>query len=422
MSKPSSRSAPKPAKAAVLPVETNPWQAAAPGFLIALLVFVAYLPALRGQFIWDDDFYITKNAALRSVSGLIRIWFVPGATPQYYPLVHTTFWLDYHLWGSHPMAYHLENVMLHAIGAILLWQLLRRLQVKGGWLGAALFALHPVCVESVAWITERKNTLSGVFFMLSMFAALEFWLPRKAAAAAADGKPSGTAVAIFGPWKFYWFALALYLCALWSKTAVVGLPGVILVLVWWKRRRLVWKDGLLVLPFLALGMALSLITVSIERHYIVTASNADEWRLSLLDRFLIAGRGFWFYLDKIFWPHPLMFLYPRWKIEAASWPGYAALGAIAVLLLILWWKRLTWARPVLVAGAYYVILLFPALGFINIYPFRYSFVADHFQYLATIGPLVLAAAGITLMLTRLPVKHVLLRPAVIGVLLSVLAC
>src|SRR3974390_3136997 len=200
------------------------WRSALPGLLLGLLVLLAYLPALLGQFLWDDDSNVTKRAPLRSLAGLWRIWFEPGATQQYYPLTHTSFWLDYHLWGLNPFGYHVENVLLHALSAMLLWLILRRLAVRGAWLGAALFALHPVCVESVAWITERKNTLSGFFFLAAMLAALGFWLPEGAKAGKSRGQPKGSRQNSYGPWKFYWLTLGLYLCALWSKTATVALP------------------------------------------------------------------------------------------------------------------------------------------------------------------------------------------------------
>ncbi len=396
------------------------WQTALPALVIMVLVIAAYLPALRGQFIWDDDFHIVKSAPLRSLSGLWRIWFEPGATQQYYPLTHSSFWLDYHLWGLHPMAYHVENILLHGLGAVLVWRVLQRLGVKGAWLGAALFALHPVCVESVAWITERKNTLSGVCFLAAILMAIEFWLPRPAVPVRKGENKTDISEASFGPWKFYWLALFLYLCALWCKTATVGLPGVLLLLAWWKRGRLMWKDGILVLPFLAMGLGMALITISIEHQFILTAANAAEWQLSLLQRCLIAGQGFWFYLGKLCWPNPLMFVYPRWQIEAGFWQGYVALGAAAAGFFVLWRKRRGWARPVLAAAGYFVVMLFPALGFFNAFPFRYSFVADHFQYLAAIGPLALAAAGITLALGHFSNKNALLKPASSGALLLIL--
>ncbi|HEX4265166.1 MAG TPA: tetratricopeptide repeat protein [Verrucomicrobiae bacterium] len=410
-----------PAKSATFtpPNRTDRWQAILPGLAIVLLVVVAYLPALHGQFIWDDDFHVLKNASLRSLSGLWRIWFEPGATQQYYPITYSSFWIDYHLWGMNPPPYHAENIFLHALNALLVWQLLRRLSVPGAWLGAALFALHPVCVESVAWVSERKNTLSGFFFLMSLFAAIEFWLPRRNEIKKTNSLKDTEF--IFGPWKFYWLTLFLYLCALWCKTVTAGLPGVILVLAWWKRGRLRWKDALLVLPFLALGIGIGLLTVSIEHKSIVDAANLDEWKLSLPAKFFIAGRAFWFYLGKLCWPYPLIFIYPRWNIESLRVVNYLPLAAAVAGFALLWFKRRAWGRAPLAAAGYFVIVLFPALGFVNIFPFRYSFVADHFQYLATIGPLALAAAGISALLTRLPEKNATVKRSLAGALLLVMA-
>ena len=396
------------------------WLKFVPELAILLLVVGAYLPALRGQFIWDDDYNIIKSAPLRTLGGLFRIWFEPGATQQYYPLTHTSFWVDYHLWGLHPLPYHAENILLHALGAILVWRVLRRLSVPGAWLGAALFALHPVCVESVAWITERKNTLCVVFFLGSLLAAIEFWLPRPAPAAKTTSKSSGTTEMGFGPWKFYWLALILYLCALWSKTATLGLPGVILVLAWWKRGRLVRRDAVLLLPFVAVGVGLALITLTIERRLIRIGASVEAWHFLPFERLLIAARALWFYLWKLCWPHPLMFMYPRWQLETASLPGYAALGAGVAGLLLLWSRRQGWGRPVLAAVAYFIMMLFPVLGFVNGTFFRYSFVCDHFQYLAAIGPLALAAAAIASALKFSSIRKPLLSTAVYGSLLLTL--
>ena len=388
------------------------------GSAILLLVIVAYLPALRGQFIWDDDFHILRNESLRSLTGLWRIWFEPGATQQYYPLTYSSFWLDFHLWGLNPPPYHAENILLHALNALLVWRLLRRLNLPGAWLGAALFALHPVCVESVAWISERKNTLSGFFFLLSLLVAIEFWLPQQTVTQKADENPEIN----FGQGKFFWFALFLYLCALWCKTVTAVLPGVVLVLIWWKRGWLRWKDAILVLPFLALGFGFGLLTASIEHKSVIdAAANLDEWKLSLPAKFFIAGRALWFYLGKLVWPYPLIFIYPRWNIGSLRPLDYLPLAAVVVAAVCLWFKRQTWGRSVLAAAGYFVIVLFPALGFVNIFPFRYSFVADHFQYLAAIGPLALAAAGITFLLARLLKKNAALKSALTGTLLLVMA-
>jgi protein O-mannosyl-transferase len=408
-----------PAKAAKSNPTPDPWQAVVPGLVLVLLVMMAYLPALRGQFIWDDDFHVVKCEPLRTLAGLGRIWFQPGATQQFYPVTWTSFWIDFHLWGLNPLGYHAENILLHGINAILVWRILRRLNVAGAWLGAALFALHPVCVESVAWVAERKNTLSGLFFLLTILAAIEFWLPRRVAIQGKAAAPSQTSASLFGPGKFYWLTLAFFLCALGSKTVTASLPGVILLLVWWKRGRWVSKDWLLVVPFVVFGLAMSAITANIEHHFVMQAPNGDEWKLAFTEKFIIAGKAFWFYLGKIVWPHPLVFIYPRWNLQPSRAFSYVPLAAAVGLGVWLWFKRKSWGRPALMALGYFTGVLLPALGFFNIFPFRYSFVADHFQYLAMIGPLALGAAGITLLLARLKIKEV--QYGAIGVVLAVLA-
>jgi len=387
------------------------------GLFLLAITLLAYQPVWHAGFIWDDDTYVTNNQALHSLNGLRLLWFVPGVTAQYYPLTFTTFWLEYHLWGLNPLGYHLVNVSLHAFNAVLLWLILRRLNVPGAWLAAAIFALHPVCVESVAWITEGKNTLSALFYLSALLAAFKFWLPtgtswqpKPAASPAESTRP-------LGDWKFYWLALGLYLCALLSKTTTIPLPFVILLLVWWQRGRLAKRDALLILPFLALGAGMGLITMHVERHLGTTGS---EWNLSWFERSLIAGKDFWFYLGKLFWPHPLIFMYPRWETETSQVSSYLPTLAMVVCLFVLWWKRHDWARPLFVAMVYFAALLLLVLGFFNIYYFRYSFVSDHFQYLAMLGPLTLAAAGMAVTLNRLWKSWPLVEPVLGAALLLIL--
>ena len=382
------------------------------------MTLVAYLPALLGQFVWDDDRYVTNNLLLRSLKGLWQIWFVPGATVQYYPLTFTSFWVDYHLWQLNPLGYHLTNVLLQALNAILLWTVLRRLDVPGAWLAAAVFAVHPVNVESVAWVTERKNLLAGFFYLSSALACLRFWLPNLATAGGRATRVSETSAIGLGDWKFYWLALCLYLCALLAKTATIALPGAVLVVVWWKRGKMGWRELFPLAPFLAVGMAMGLFTVWVEKHFVKPVGR--EWAFSFLERCLIAGRAVWFYLGKLVWPHPLMFVYPRWEIHAAQPLAYLPVLALMVVLFILWLNRKGWARPMLVALAYFLALLFPALGFFNLYFLRYSFVADHYQYFAAIGPLTLAAAGISMTLGRFEKRSLFLKPLFYGTLLLAL--
>lgn len=387
------------------------------GLFLVAITMLAYQPVWHAGFIWDDDQYLTGNIALHSLAGLRQIWLVPGATVQYYPLTFTTFWLEYHLWGLHPLGYHLVNVLLHSINAILFGVVLRRLGVPGAWLAASIFALHPVCVESVAWVTERKNTLSGLFYFCSLLAAIKFWLPMETSV---QSKPSSSAdefAKASGNWKFYWLALACYLFALWSKTTVIPLPAVILLLVWWKRGKIVWREVSLVLPLLAAGMAMGLITMHVEKHLGATGSG---WNLSLLDRCLIAGKDFWFYLGKLFWPHPLIYVYPRWEINGSQPMAYLPIVAAIVGLSILWFKRNRWGRGFYAGMAYFVVLLCLMLGFFNVYYFQYSFVSDHFQYLASLGPVALAAAGITVTFGHLGKGTQFLKPAISLSLLLVL--
>jgi len=340
--------------------------------LLAALTIIAYRPAWNGQTIWDDDAHITRPE-LRSLEGLARIWMEPGATQQYYPLAHSFFWMQHRFWGNVTLGYHLINILLHVCCALLLVKILRRLNVPGGWLAAAVFALHPVQVESVAWISELKNTLSGVLCLGAALIYLEFDGDRK--------------------WTFYAGALCLFILGLASKTVIATLPASLLVIFWWQRGRLAWKNDVLpLLPFFAIGTAAGLFTAWMERTSI--GAVGSEFNFSFIERCLIAGRAIWFYLGKLFWPANLIFMYPRWNISQAAWWQYLFPVAALVLLVGLWlWRRRS--RGPLAGLLIFAGTLFPALGFFNVYPFRFSFVADHYQYLAAIGPISLAVAGMT---------------------------
>ena len=381
------------------------WQ----GGLIVLLTLLTYIPALSGELIWDDDANIINSVALRSLDGLRRIWFEPGATQQYYPLTHSSFWVEYQLWGLNPFHYHLINILLHAFSAVLFWRVLARLGVREAWLAAAVFAVHPVCAETVAWVTERKNTLSGCFFLGSLLAAVCFWIPQGAE------ESSSSSV---GKLKYYWLALALYVCALWSKTAAVPLPAVILLLLWWKRRTSWFRNLALLAPFFAAGLGLAMITVWVERHHLLVAGNL--WGLSAWDRVLLAARVAWFYLGKLVWPHPLSFMYPRWEIHALHPLAYVPLVAALAGLSVLWRNRDGWARSALFAFGYFIAMLLPIIGFLDTYFFRYSFVNDHFQYLAALGPLALGSACITWIFHCEAGRRTVLQPVLCGTLLLLL--
>jgi tetratricopeptide (TPR) repeat protein len=354
--------------------------------VIAMALFgatlLAYLPCIRGGLLWDDDAHITVPA-LQTWHGLWKIWFQVGATQQYYPVLHSAFWLEHRLWGDSVLGYHSINIGLHATAACLFALLLGR--VRPGtdgpcrrpgteWLAAAVFALHPVCVESVAWISEQKNTLSLVFYLLAALAYLRFDRDRK--------------------WGWYALALGLFMLALLSKSVTATLPGALLLVQFWRRGRLSWRRNIVpLLPWFIIGAGAGLFTAWVEQNYI--GARGQAYGLNLIERCFLAGRAVWFYLDKLVWPADLTFIYPRWQV-AFDWQwSLGCLGLAATVGAL--WKLRRWSRAPLIALLLFVGSLFPALGFFNVYPFIFSYVADHWQYLPCLGMIALAtesAAGL----------------------------
>lgn len=330
--------------------------------LIFAVTLLAYWPALHGAFLWDDSAHATAPE-LRSLDGLWRIWFDVGATQQYYPLLHSAFWLQFKLWGESTLGYHLMSVFLHALAACLLVAILKKLEIPGAWLAGFIFALHPVCVEAVAWISEQKSTLSAVFYLGAALAYLHFDQTRQ--------------------WRRYALAFGLFVLALLSKTVTATLPAALLVVFWWKRGKLEWRRDVMPLSaWFVVGLGAGLFTAHVERVHI--GAEGADFAMSFLERCLLAGRVIWFYLSKLIWPADLVFIYPRWTVDASAWWQYlfplAAIGLLAGLVLYARRNRAPLAVLLLFAGT-----LFPALGFFNVYPFLYSYVADHFQYLASVS-------------------------------------
>ena len=342
-------------------------------------MLVAYWPALAAGTIWNDEDYLTRPA-LRSFSGLRDIWFKIGATQQYYPVLHTFFWLEHRAWGDSALGYHLANIALHALAAILVGLLVRRLGLPGGRFAALLFALHPVCVESVAWISEQKNTLSAVFCFCAALCYLRLDDSGK------DGERPKFPYLSGG----YAFASFLFLVALLCKSVTATLPGALLVLAWWKRGRLdVRRDVMPLVPWLAMGAAVGLFSGWVEHTYI--GATGPDFEIGWVTRVLVAGHAVWFYLAKLVWPHPLIFIYPRWSLDPAHpWDYAYPLAALAVLWFF-WFIRGK-ARAPLAAALCFVGVLFPVLGFFDVYAFLFSYVADHFQYLASLAVIIPVAA------------------------------
>jgi len=337
----------------------------APWAMIFCATLAAYLPALRGGLLWDDDGHLTKPG-LQSLHGLWRIWFDLGATQQYYPLLHSAFWLEHRMWGGATIGYHLTNIALHALLACLVVMIMRRLSLPGAWLAGFVFALHPVLVESVAWISEQKSTLSGVFYLAALLVYLHFDKDRRKST--------------------YWLATGLFVLALLSKTVTATLPAVILVIFWWRRERLEWKrDVLPLIPWFAVGASGGLFTAWVERTLI--GAQGVDFLLTPVQRFLIAGRVLCFYLGKLLCPSDLMFFYPHWNVNPGVWWQWLFPAAVLAVLMGLIIVARRYRGP-LASFLIFSITLFPVLGFLNVYPFRYSYVADHFQYLASLGLIV----------------------------------
>jgi len=357
------------------------------GLLLAGVTFLAYLPVFQGQFVWDDDSWTTNiSGLLRNVSGLRLIWCQFTALQQYYPLTATTFWLDYHLWGFWPLPYHVENVLLHTFAALLFWRLLERLEVAGAWLAAAIFALHPVMVESAGWITERKNVLSLVFYLGALLAYGRFNAFWQADAAAAAPKSTSRR-----RWGHYTIALFLFLGALLAKTTAFSLPAVVLLIGWWKGGRLRWRAEVLpAIPFFVLSFGMCLATAWLEKNHVM--AQGPDFALTFPERCLIAGRAPWFYLGHLLWPASLCFIYPQWPLNAGSWPQWLYPVTAAGTLLALWLARKRIGRGPVAAAFFFVGTLFPVLGFMNAYGMRFSYVWDHWVYLSSLGPIALGSA------------------------------
>ncbi len=346
----------------------RPWLLA---LVLVVVTFVAYQPTWHAGFIWDDDDHLTANPAMTAPYGLKMIW-SSLAVGRYYPLTLTTFWFQRRLWGLHPLPYHLVNVLLHAGNGVLVFFILRRLGIPAAWLAAMVWALHPVNVESVAWITELKNTQSGLFFFLAVWCFLRF--------------DNGARR------RWYGVALLCGLAAVLSKPSTVVLPLVLLLCVWWERGSWGRADILRITPFFILALGMSALTVIEQRGHIQRESTA-EWNLGMAERLIIAGKAVWFYASKLLWPARLTFVYPRWNLDLGSfwsWLPLAGLVVGSVLLGIR--RRQSWARAGVFGCGFFVLALLPVLGFVDVYYFRYSYVADHFQYLASLGLISLGAS------------------------------
>ncbi len=369
---------------------------------LVLLVLLAYWPLLHAGFIWDDDTWLVHNPLVQHWWGLRYIWLYPRDSIQYYPLVFTAFLLEYKLWGLNHLGYHLVNILLQAANAVLLWQVLKRLGLSTAWLIAATFAVHPVQVETVGWVVEQKNLLSALFYFAAVLAWMRFARIAPGDNPVVDSRPRTTPphyhAVLTRDAGWYLLATLFYLLALSAKTDACTLPAVLLLLLWWKRGGFSWPVVGAVAAWLVIGGLAAAETVAIEHGQVGAHGFRFQWPLA--ERLFIAGKDLWFYPWKLLWPHPLLEIYPRWSLShIATWqwtfPATAFLLPVVLLLL-----RRRIGRGPFTAVAFYGITIAPVLGFISFFTMVYTFVADHYQYVACIGLIALATEGLWFLACR----------------------
>lgn len=325
------------------------------------LVWLAYLPGLRNDYVaWDDTEYIRENPHLRRPDGLRRIWFTFEA-PQYYPLTFSSYWLEFRLWADAPTGYYATNVTLHALNAVLVCAAARAIGLPPlvAWLAALLFALHPVQVASVAWLAERKNVLSGLFALLTM---LLFLRSRRT-----------------GGWLSHVACVLSFAAGLLAKTAIMPLPLSLWALDRWAPGRPARGAFLRVAPLLALSAAAAFVTY-LEEHDVPI--DVPDWQLGPFS----AAAAIWFYVGKILWPTPLLGLYPKWQPQPADWHWWLPIVALILAAIALFLLRRRLAGLTKWSAVHFVLMLSPMLGLVPFGYLSFSPVADHFLYLALLGP------------------------------------
>jgi tetratricopeptide (TPR) repeat protein len=390
-------------KSAVSPAVDRPKRDLLPGLLLLVLTVIVFLPALTAQFIWDDYAAIVNNPLITEPGGLHLFWW-STIPPDYFPMTSSLFWIEWRIWGAHPFGYHFVNLLLHAIGVLLVWRVLLRLKLPGAWLGAAIFAIHPVNAETVVWISEAKNTLALVFYALTLLWYLRFEDANGYSGRDAPGRNSrGDARATKNSKAWFIAALAAFVLALLSKTAPAPLPFVLLGIAWWRHGRITRRDVVRTIPFFAAALALGLVTIWFQYHRAI--GNEVIQQRPLLARVAGAGWAAWFYLFKAVLPVNLMAVYPLWPINPANPLVFLPGLLLVAVIVVLWLRRGSWGRPGLLALGYFVLLLLPVLGFFHMSFARHSLVADRWQYFALIGPAALIAAG----LAALARRHAALR-------------
>jgi tetratricopeptide (TPR) repeat protein len=345
---------------------------------IAVLTFVVYYPSLRGGFLMDDDGLITKNRLVQAPDGLARFWFSTVPT-DYWPVTNSTFWFDWRLWGTNATGYRVTNLILHIADTLLIWLLLRRLEIPGAYWAALLFAVHPVNVESVAWVSQRKNLLAMLFFLSSLLCYLKYITGRETIKSSPQANPV----------KWYWLSLFVFLLAMLSKGSVAILPLVLLLIIWWHQGWITKRDALLTIPFWLIAAVFTGVNIWFQTH----GENTIIRQASIIERILGAAAVIWFYLGKAFVPVGLSFNYPQWDIQPNQLRWWLPLATAVGVTAFLWWqRRRTWGRTLLFAWLFYCVALLPVMGFTDVGYMKYSLVADHYQHIAILSVIALVGA------------------------------
>jgi len=360
--------------------------------MIVLAVLWIYSPTYHGDWLWDDDSLLTANPVVQSgtLTGLWKLWFNPDGV-DYFPLSYSALWAQWPFFGTSPTGYHAVTIILHALGALLLWRLLVVMRIPGAWLAGIVFAVHPVAVETVGWVSEIKNTVSLPPFLL---AAICFAKYDEAANSGAPGTARRASA-------HHVLAVVWFLVAMLAKTSMVMFPVVLLLHAWWRRGRIGFRDLAASAPFFFVSLILGLVTIHFQHGRAIGAEKipvADLFSLTgFLSRMAVSGMAILFYFWKSVWPFHLLPIYPRWEVDPPQpwqllpWP------ILGVAAWWLWTRRgtaeaPTWERHALMALGFFVLMLLPILGFITISYMRITWVADHFLYLPMIGPIAWASA------------------------------
>ena len=371
---------------------------------IVFAVFIAYSPATNGGFVFDDGLLLTDSICIKDPGGLQKFW-CTNEPLDYWPATNSTFWIEWRLWGMNPAGYHVTNLILHVVETVLIWIVLRRLAIPGAFLAAMVFALHPVNVDSVAWIAQRKNMMVMLFFLLSILWYLRFdelararlWLAAKHAPDPSSSIPHRS--------SFYWLSLAAFVLAMLSKASVVVYPVLLLGIAWWLspgqtesalspgRLRLspyARRHLALSVPFFTVAVVLTLVNVWFQTHGFEVVFR----KAGFAERLLGAGGVIWFYLYKALVPLGLAFVYPQWHIDTGNILWWLPLAAVLAVTAVLWLYRNTRARPLLFAWGFFCVALAPVLGLKDVGFMEHSLVANHYQHIAIIAVIALTSAGL----------------------------